>query len=546
MYVNSRTKLEDRLSAYNEAISVLTNHSSTSSKDNQKHTSSCILDLFLQMIECLCISRNVERALQIIHSLLPSTTECSNTLLSNMLSCLTISDKCIFWVCCVYLVVYRKLPDAIVQQLECEKELILIQWPPGHLTDQDRCKAFELMDFAVCSLAKEEFFKNEAAHSFALSHIRFSIAVNGVERSRDLLDQYLKKHPTCLDLVLMSARSENLDFDDLSFHGFENALTKWPSGELGLQCIWNQYAESALQNGKIDFAKELMQRWFSSVWDHKDTDSLSNLDKVYGFLNLSLHKLLQQMNEDSREAMDRALTAATDPKTYRKCITEHALFLLKGESSKISSTLLDLLNSYVSDLRAFSLSNPLSMNFIENVKKPRLQQLIRNNILCPVSNNFVLVNSVLDSWFGSTLLPAKFEKVNDLVDFVEGVMEISPSNYPLALSACKVISREWGDTATTTTTTSLAFWASSVLVSSLSHAIPIAAEFTWVESVNVLGNFFGIDMIMEGFYSKALSVHPFSVDLWESYYRYVSRNSAGDSCRSVAEAARDKGIELGV
>ncbi|XP_031378698.1 uncharacterized protein LOC116194112 isoform X2 [Punica granatum] len=581
VFINSRTKLNDRFAAYEEALSALHNHSSAS--DGQMIcASSCILDLFLQMIDCYCMSGYTNTAIQIIYDLLPlveKSNERFNTLLSNILSsCLTISDKCIFWMCCVYLVIYRKLPDAIVQRFECDKDVLSIEWPPAHLTDEMRGKVTELMEFAVSNF--ESCISNEPnkhvklAQDFALSHIRCKAALDGLESSRELLDRYANMYPTCLDLALMSARVENYDFEGLSFHGFENALSKWPRGVDGFQCIWNQYAEYALESGKADFAKELMDRWFSAVWklrcpepdvDQIDVpnscDSFVNppsdsnfgvsaadsyqLDEVYGFLNLSLHKLLQNQHQEAYEAINRALKAANH-RNYGRCLKEHAVFMLTDASLRKDCShicgIVRLLNGYLNDSRASHVKEPLSRKFIEDVNKPRVQQLMRN-ILCPVSTNFFLVNSVLDSLFGSSLLPQKFGKESDLVDFVEALLEISPSNYQLAISLCKqIIGGDYEFEASgVAASTSISFWAGSVLVSTLSHAVPIAPEFVWVEAANLLGSITGFGAISKGFYKKALSVYPFSIKLWKSYY--LSARSTGDG-HPVLEAAKEKGIDL--
>ena len=105
---------------------------------------------------------------------------------------------------------------------------------------------------------------------------------------------------------------------DSSLVVFEETLSNWPEDVPGVQCICNQYTECVFQNGKYDFAKELMNRWFHSVWEVQhsrcEEDSLegenshslgsldlasgfnldawvsssSKIDAVFGLLNLSL------------------------------------------------------------------------------------------------------------------------------------------------------------------------------------------------------------------------------------------------------------------
>ena len=81
----------------------------------------------------------------------------------------------------------------------------------------------------------------------------------GLSAAGVLLDEYMKLYPSCLEIVLISARIRMTDFE-----GFEEA--KWPVETPGIHCIWNQYQyiECALQKGGPDIAKEvqhLFQRY---------------------------------------------------------------------------------------------------------------------------------------------------------------------------------------------------------------------------------------------------------------------------------------------
>ena len=154
MYINSRGKLADRLVAYDTALSVLCQHAAASPKDII-HESPCILDLFLQMMHCLCMSGNVEKAIERSYGIFPTTTKSNephHLSLSEILNCLTVSDKCVFWVCCVYLVIYRRLPDAVVQKFESEKSLLDIEWPVVSLSEDDKEMAIKLVETAVESI----------------------------------------------------------------------------------------------------------------------------------------------------------------------------------------------------------------------------------------------------------------------------------------------------------------------------------------------------------------------------------------------------------
>ncbi|KAM4104531.1 hypothetical protein ACJW30_06G165000 [Castanea mollissima] len=573
MYINSRMQLDDRLVAYGAALKALCHHVSASAQDGM-HASSCILDLFLQMMDCLCMSGNVEKAIQRSYGLFPTTTSSDEPYplsLSDILACLTVSDKCVFWVCCVYLVIYRKLPDGVVHRFECEKELLEIEWPVVHLIDDEKQRALALVKAAVESVdsyiyteSRKSEINLRSAQLFAVNHIRSMVALGSLECLRNLLDKYVKLYPSCLELVQISARIPNHDLGDVSFVGFEKAISNWPKEVPGIQCIWNQYVEHALRNGRFDFAEELMARWFCSVWKDNclqnglleavdggtgnssgsqglvSNSNPKQIDIMFGYLNLALHKLFQNDRNEACLAIDRAMKSAI-PEYFKHCLREHAIFLLTDEllsrEDSPVTEIRNMLEGYLDDAHAFPIFEPLSRKFIGEIKKQRVQRLL-SNILSPVSIDSSLVNSVLEMWYGPSLLPQKIGELKDLVDFVEAILEILPSNYPLAISVCKLLSRNDNSNASA----SVLFWASLNLVSAIFHAIPIPPECVWVEAAGILGNIAGNEAISERFYERAFSVYPFSVKLWKSYYD-LSKKTTGNTS-SVVDAAKEKGIEL--
>ncbi|XP_016650143.1 PREDICTED: uncharacterized protein LOC103332619 isoform X3 [Prunus mume] len=582
MCINSRMQLDDRLVTYDVALSALCRHATASDIDGT-YASACTLDLCLQMMDCLCMSGNIEKAIQKTFGLFPTATnfdEPNSLSLSDILACLTIYDKCILGVCCVYLVIYRKLPDAVVRQFECHKELFEIEWPSIQLMDDEKQRATMLMETVVDSVdsyMKIESLENSefnirVAHFFALNHLRCMAALGSLERCGHLLDKYLTLYPSCVELVLISARTHKHDLVDSHFERFEEALSNWPKEVPGVQCIWNQYVEYALQNGRYDFGKEVMNRWFRSVWkvhylqigtldemncDNSDrsqglasnsikqalSSNPKQMDIMFGYLNLSLHNLLQNDHSEARLALDRALNAAV-PEYFKHCVREHALFMLTDESllkeNGSISGIQKILEQYLGDALAFPPSEPLSRKFVNNIKKPRVRQLV-SNVFSPLSSDFSVVNSVLEVWYGPSLLPEKFSEQKNLVDFVEAILDITPSNYQLAISVCKMLSS--GSNAGDVTSLSALFWASSNLVSAIFHAVPIPPEYVWVEAAEVLGNIASVEAISERFYKRALSVYPFSVKLWKSY-SILSMMTTGNT-NTVVEAAKEKGIELG-
>ncbi|XP_022954038.1 uncharacterized protein LOC111456410 isoform X2 [Cucurbita moschata] len=575
LYINSHMNLDARIAAYDAALSALFNNILT--QMDEKCASAHILDLILQMTNCLCMSGNVEKATQKIFGLLRvamDSDEPGSFMHSDMLTCLNISDKCIFWVCVVYLVIYRKLPHAIVQQLECEKELVEIEWPTIHLTDGEKQrastvvkKAVDFVDSCLNNESLESQSYQKSIQMFAVNHIRCLMAFEDIGFTRNLLDKYVKRYPSCLELLLLNAWTKKHDFGEM-VAAFEEVIRNWPKEVPGVQCIWNQYAEYLLQNGRIKYTEELMARWFDSsskigsrtrTLDNSDCNSLhlldyasgsivhaldcspSEVDLVFWYLNLSVHKLLLNDLLEARLAFDNALRAASSG-TFKYCMREYAMFLLTDESllNEAGSVggIRSILEGYLSDVRAFPVPETLSRKFINDIKKPRVQLLV-SNMLSPLSPDVSLVNCVLEAWYGPSLLPPKFSKPKELVDFVETILEMLPSNYQLVLSVCKQLCN--GNNSSQVTSASLIFWACSNLISAIFCAVPIPPEFIWVEASDILVNVKGFGAITERFHKRALSVYPFSVQLWKSYYNKCK--ARGDTS-AVLQAVNERGIEL--
>lgn len=579
MYINSRMQLDDRLAAYDAALLALCRHASSAAKDGLQ-TSACILDLFLQMMDCLCMSGNVEKAIQKSYGVFSATTKSNepHLSLSDMLNCLTVSDKCVFWVCCVYLVIYRKLPDAVVQKFECEKDLD-IEWPSVQVVEEKQM-AVKLVEIAVESVDSyiySESAKNEvnlrSAQLFALNHIRCMVALDNLECLGSLLDKYVKLYPYCIELVLVSARTQKLVKGIDSFVGFDNVITRWPKEVPGIQCIWNQYIENAVLDGKFDLAKELTVRWFHTVWQVQDihdgesdatggdnscgsfgfsskslpgasSSDLNQMDVMFGFLNLSLYKLFQNDKTEACIAVDKARKAVNfaglDALTRK-----HAMFLLSDASNLKENSpnngIKKILEIYMDgSFQVFLVPELLTRKFVDNIKKPRIQQLI-SNLLSPVSFDCSLLNSILHSWYGPSLLPQSLSDPKDLVDFVEAILEVVPSNFQLAISVCKLLRKSYNSASSDKTSASLWFWACSIMANSILDAIPIPPEHVWVEAGVLLGNAIGIEAISERFYRKALLVYPFSVRLWKSFY--ILCRAIGDTS-DIIEAAKERGIQL--
>lgn len=580
MYINSRRKLDDRIAAYDSAISALCRHASAAPEDKTCE-SACILDLFLQMMDCLCMSRNVENAIQRSYGVFPATTKSDvpNLLsLSDLLNCLTVSDKCVLWVCCVYLVIYRKLPGAIVQNFECTKDILDIEWPIVSLSEDEKERAVKLMETAAEYINSRAFTMEseddlKCAQHFALNHLRFRVALDRIECARSLFDRYVKLYPFCIELVLVSAQIQKQDLGVGNFMVFEDTISRWPKIVPGIQCIWNQYIANAIHNQRMDLAKEITVRWFHSAWKVQDppyggTDATDDgnscglvglgskfvsdtsnsghkqMDMMFGYLNLSIYHFFQEDKTEASIAVNKARDtvgfAGLDQyiRKYVMFMVCDASSLNEGDPESVVKRMLEVYMDGSS--QALLAPRALTRKFLDSIKKPRVQNLI-DNILRPVSFDCSVLNLMLQSWFGSSLLPQTVSDPKLLVDFVERIMEVVPHNFQLAIAVCKLLSKDYSSS--DLNSTSLQFWSCSTLVNAITGAIPIPPEYVWVEAAAFLQSAMGIEAISQRFYKKALSVYPFSIMLWKCYYKLFLSN--GDA-NSIIEEAKERGINLDI
>jgi hypothetical protein len=158
----------------------------------------------------------------------------------------------------------------------------------------------------------------------------------------------------------------------------------------------------------------------------------------------------------------------------------------------------------------------------------------------PASADSSLINSVLEVCYGPCLLPEQIE-VKYLVDFVESVMEILPANYRLALAVGTFVVKHYSGADPTSMGTR--FWASSVLINAIFRAVPVAPESVWIEGASLLEKLQASE-IVKRFHQQATSVYPFSFKLWHAYL--TACKVSGSNTESIAEAARQRGIELNV
>ncbi|VAI13991.1 unnamed protein product [Triticum turgidum subsp. durum] len=578
MYINSRLRFDDRLDAYNDALSMLCQMPADA--DNElKDRSAFILDIFLQMIYFLCMSGNVDKAISRIYGILPAATaDCSGEkLLSDAISCLTVSDRCIFWISCLYISIYRKLPEEICDQLEFPKDIPrMLVWHPIELRVDNRRQVTELLKHVAdkMSLDINETVKNgdpsylKLSQFLAVNHISCLAALEGLQSSVDMLMKYMKEYPMCPNILLFAARICQKYGTCPGLKGFDELLMDWPKEVQGVQFLWNQYAEHALADNS-ELAEKILARWFEEYGKDGDLHSSAAVcmaevgnevseqpslaytqevcsgpsaseDQVYWLLNLSLYRMLENNLQEAQVAVNKALKLARG-ESYEHCLREHAAINMLERPSCTDTqarATLNLISGYLADLRNLPVKELLSRRFIQNVKKHKLRQLIDDTI-GPASADSSVINSTLEVCYGQSLLPEKIGGVKYLVDFVESVMEVLPANYRLALAVGTFVVKHYKGADPTSMGTR--FWASSVLINAIFRAVPVAPESVWIEGANLLEKLQAAETVKR-FHQQATSVYPFSFKLWHAYL--TACKASGSNTDSITEAARQRGIEL--
>lgn len=557
MHINSRLKLEDQLSAFSDALTIMCQLGPTSEKEG-KDQSSIILDLYLHMVNTLCMSGSTEMAISRVFNF------SSDELLTTILSSLIVPDKCIFWVTSIYLSTYGKLPEGILEQFQLDKDLyFVIDWPSVNLRTNDKIRVLGLFDHAFIDIGFAEMDPDspktdgkylKELHFLAISHVKCMAAVRGLNGATDLLVKYKKIFPNCVELALILTRlgdhatcTYNSNQGVVS-NGFETVFSDWRSQSQGFQCMCNQYVEHFLASKRFDLARDLLNHWYGETRLEAfvdgmsgSNDSIPEKEQLFGLLNMCLYQLMQDDLVAAHLAVDKALRLA-DQKFYQHCLKEHVIIHLLKESlvnqRNISShVVLDLIEFYLRDARTRPVRKVLSRKFYQDIKKTRTRQLL-DEWLGPVSDDYSLINSVLEMCYGESLIPEK-SGIKELVNLVESVTQISPANYRFALSVCRFVIKifEFDDIGTM----SIRFWTGSVLVNSIFQSVPVAPEPVWIEGAEVLIKL-KLFEISNRFLEHAVSVYPFSLKLWQSYLSISKRmNENGDR---IVEAAKKRGIEL--
>ncbi|CAI8612023.1 unnamed protein product [Vicia faba] len=266
------------------------------------------------------------------------------------------------------------------------------------------------------------------------------------------------------------------------------------------------------------------------------------MDMMFGYLNLSVYHFFQNDKTEACIAVNKAMNTVNFV-GLEQYIRKYVMFLVCDASSlkedDPKSAIKKMFEVYMDgSSQALLAPRVLPRKFLDNIKKPRLQSLI-GNILKPVSFDCSPLNLILQSSFGSFLLPQTVSDPKHLVDFVEGIMEVVPYNFQLAIAVCKLLSKD--GSSSDLNSTGLWFWACSNLVNAIMDCIPMPPEYVWVEAAEFLKNAVGIETISQRFYKKALSVYPFSIMLWKCYYKLFL--SIGDANKIVVEA-KERGLDI--
>ncbi|KAH9302439.1 hypothetical protein KI387_014022 [Taxus chinensis] len=520
--------------------------------------------------------------------------------LSTVLECLTRKDACVLWVSCTYFRVYGTLPKAILERLEFEQNLPFdVEWYSCHLSQALIDCAITSMNNAVSSLNEghdhcaSQSWHNDSnsllpVHALAINHVKCVSAFEGLMSARKLCCHYREQYPSCIELVLVSSSIESHSGDDRAGIAlFEESLSSWPEGKPGIQRFWNQYVAYAVESKGADFAKDIINKWYCYMDRHKMLDNIISFrgtdyltcspfgdalgkhgvkeykdkrkealnfsektdrsrwcqDMMFALLNLGIYSLLNNDTKKAQSAADQALKLALGDGDVKHCIRECAALALFGVpdglermKNDFDTRLLQLLDKCFLRSQLFPIPKPLSRTFTESIKKPKIRIFVEN-LLGPVPVDCSLLNSILEIWYGPSLLPEKFDAFKDLVDFLEGLLELAPANLKLVISMCRMIVQRFN--LQNISSMAALFWASSLLINSIFQSFPVAPENAWLEVGNFL-ELLDVDVILEEFYQHALSVHPFSVALWHSFlnFRRRSKNLAG-----VVETAKQRGKE---
>jgi hypothetical protein len=539
LLINSRLKLGDCLDAYKLALQGLC----SLEEEDREEQSACILDLTLQMLNCMCIASQTVLLNGWVDELV--NHEGSNR---RLLAFLTPNDSCILWVGCAYAVAFGELPREFVQRFGCNQELPFdLNWDRRsevqHGTGGPAIKLLHAGMNCLVGVAEQR-----SQHALAVNYVQCLSLYRGLNQALMMAHQLWKRHPGCLELVLLVARLEG-NKDGVAV--FEQAVRCWPQPRVGLQRLWNQYALHVLQWEGKSSALHVLYRCASRASaldssalrelreDSKVRDSLESIaendnsdgnfgsigeDAVFAWLNLALFEVLSGERGHAQAAVERSLKAAVSREDVRHCWREMAALTLLSDVGDLRqpSHVLDLLDRCCIETSMHWKLTPLSSRLSKNISKRRLRSFI-DFLLGPSPVDYSVVNSFVQQYIAKGLKLGMHTS-----RLVEGVLAVMPGNVEVVLPLCRPL---LGHNLSNTQEFAAAVWTISIVLSTLLQACPQAPEQDWVEVGKLLAHL-GDKSSLQEFYQHALVVYPFSAvlrhSLLEVQQSQEARSGAGE------------------
>lgn len=272
-----------------------------------------------------------------------------------------------------------------------------------------------------------------------------------------------------------------------------------------------------------------------------------NQDGVFGFLNLALLEALSGDILAAKSALDSGIKIAADSCDVQHCLTEMAALTFFGSVNSTHLTpnllqheMLSLIDRCFVEAQLLTTVHPLSKGFCERIKNRRVRAFVEY-LFGPWPTDNSMLNNILETIYGPTLLPKENLTMKELIDFVEKLMNVMPSNVRLAASACRAIQSRIDDF-NEVARPAVLFWSTSVFLNSLCQSSPEASEPLWVEAGSMI-ELLGMDSLLEGFYQHALAVYPFSTALW---HRVLAVSSRTGHLKLAVESALEHGVMIDV
>ncbi|KAH7307467.1 hypothetical protein KP509_22G060700 [Ceratopteris richardii] len=268
-------------------------------------------------------------------------------------------------------------------------------------------------------------------------------------------------------------------------------------------------------------------------------------DAAYAFLNLAFFETLNKNQIAARYALQSSLNVAVDSDSMIHCLQEIAVFTFKGldnltglSPSDHSNKVFEILDRCIIESRMLGGIYHLSKGFCDSIRRRRVGHFV-DTLLCCSSSDCSVLNSVLESIHGPSLLPIETLAWTDVLDFAEKMLEVLPSNVKLAISICRVVQNKLPEVNAKSGSATL-LWCSSLLIDSLSQSSPKAPLYRWLEAGGFL-KMLDHDILLEEFYWLALSVYPFSSSIWHRLLEVSRRTGNFESALNIS---KDKGVKL--